>query len=386
MKKNRQLRVLFGLEAADGGALKHLSYLVSSLDPDSFSVTVILSAKRSEKVSPEIIKMQDAGAAVLLLSMERQINLWKDAKSFLLIFFHLMNHRYDIVHAHSSKAGFLFRLAAWINRVPTIIYTPHCFYFQAKTGIKRTFFVWLEKLMGKITHHIIVSNTEKIWAINYHIVTPLKLKSINNAIDFNEYPLPSNGESAKPFLGLKDDLLVVGAIGRLVEQKDWLTYIYAAKEILQHFSNVAFLLVGEGVLLNDLKKKIKQLELEDKIIITGHSSEVSKIYSAIDIFVSTSLWEGLPYVLLEAMWFKKPIVATNLGYHNIIYDNENGFLVEVKDYKILAEKIQALIKNKAMSIEMGERGHHLVKSSFSFNEFVKKHEVLYLSCFKDKET
>lgn len=376
--KNKKLRILFGVEAADGGALKHLSYLVRNLDRTYFDVTVILSNKRSEKVFHEIAKMEKAGTTVLLLPMERNINVWKDAKSFFKILSHISMDSYDIVHAHSSKAGVLFRIAAWVKRIPTIIYTPHCFYFQSKNGIRRMFYVGIEKLLGTITHYLVVSNTEKVWATNYKIVKPKKLKNINNAIDFTEYPLLCEDESTKRNMGFNDDSIIVGAIGRLVEQKDWLTYIYAAKEIVQHFPDVLFLIVGDGYLYHDLKETIKDLNLEGNVIITGYHSEVNKVYSVMDVFVSTSLWEGLPYVLLEAMWFKKPIVATNLGYQNIICDNENGFLVEVKDYKILASKIQELIMNKALSKDMGERGHHLVKSNFSFHEFVKKHESIYL--------
>ena len=129
------------MEAADGGALKHLVYLVSNLDCKRFNITVILSDKRSSKISQDIEKMRGKGATVHLIPMERSINWWKDLQSFLLIFIHLFENRYDVVHAHSSKAGVLFRLAALVRRVPTVIYTPHCFYFQSKVGIKRLFYV-----------------------------------------------------------------------------------------------------------------------------------------------------------------------------------------------------------------------------------------------------
>ena len=210
--------------------------------------------------------------------------------------------------------------------------------------------------------------------------------NINNAIDFNEYPFNYPKEGAKREMGIGDHLTVVGAIGRLVEQKGWLTYLYAAKETLKHFPKMLFLIVGDGVMLNDLKKVIKELDIEDNIVITGYSCDINKVYSAIDIFVNTSLWEGLPYVLLEAMWFKKPIVATNLGYQNIIYENETGFLVDVKDYITLSKKIRELINDKAKGIKMGEKGRSLVESNFSFEEFVKKHERLYCTCTIKSET
>ena len=118
--------------------------------------------------------------------------------------------------------------------------------------------------------------------------------------------------------------------------------------------------------------------IEEKVIITGHLEEISDIYSIIDIFVSTSLWEGLPYVILEAMWFKKPIIASDLGYEGVVYNNENGILVKLGDHHILAKTIINLLKDKALIKEMGEKGHLLINTHFRFESFIKQHEQLYM--------
>jgi glycosyltransferase involved in cell wall biosynthesis len=231
--------------------------------------------------------------------------------------------------------------------------------------------------MGAITDHIVVSNNEKEWAIKCKIAGPEKLLNINNAVDFGEYKARRRKDILKAEMGLGEDTLVIGAIGRLVEQKDWLTYIYAAKETIAHFPEVVFLIVGEGELREYLQETIDFLGMTGKTIITGFYQQIDEIYSVIDIFVSTSLWEGLPYVLLEAMWFKKPIIATDIGYAGIILEDENGFLVTVRDYHLIALRIQQLIQDRDLCRNMGENGYRRVCELFSFEAFVRQHEKVY---------
>jgi glycosyltransferase involved in cell wall biosynthesis len=183
-------------------------------------------------------------------------------------------------------------------------------------------------------------------------------------------------------MGLPENALVVGAIGRLVEQKDWLTYIYAAKETIARFQETVFLIVGEGELCEHLQETIDILGMTNRIIITGYYEQIDEIYSVIDVFVNTSLWEGLPYVLLEAMWFKKPVITTDLGYSDLIQERENGFLVTVRDYSLIAKRIGELIQDQTLRQRMGDNGYRLVSTRFSFEKFVRSHEKLYCQLFK----
>lgn len=382
-RRIKKIRILYGLEAADSGALKHLSYLVTNLNKELFDITVILSTRRSrEYAHRHILRMRRAGAKVVILPMERDIHPWKDLVCLLRIILHLVRNRYDIVHAHSSKAGVLFRLAAWIRRVPYVFYTPHCFYFQGMTGTRKGVYSFVERCMAAITDHIVVSDNERDWAIRCRIAGREKLLTINNAIDFAEYAESRKKDILKQELGLDRGTIVIGAIGRLAEQKDWLTYIYAAKETVERFPETAFLIVGEGELEDFLRDTIEYLGMSEKIIFTGFHDRINEVYSVIDIFVSTSLWEGLPYVLLEAMRFRKPVIATDLGYAGFIKESENGFLVAARDHSLIAKRIGQLIGDRSLGRRMGEKGYDLVCTQFSFEQFVKQHEQAYSSVIK----
>jgi glycosyltransferase involved in cell wall biosynthesis len=371
-----KIKILYGLEAAGGGALKHLVYLVTNLSGKDFDITVILSNKRSENIENEIWKMKYYGINVILMPIKRNIHIY-DLIILIKLFFHIRGSKYDIIHAHSSKAGILFRITAWLNNVPKIYYTPHCFYFQGKRGIKKWLFIIPEKILGLITSGVIVSDGEKRAMLTYNIVPERRIININNAIDFDEYALSKEIKKTKEKFGIKDDHAVVGAIGRLVHQKDWKTYIFAANEVVKKYSNVVFLIIGTGDLLLQIKKTINELNLEKKIILTGYMKDIYKVYGMIDVYVNTSLWEGLPYVFLEAMKYKIPIVATATGNEATIIHEETGFISPIKDYKAIADKIILLIQNKKLALEMGLKGNKWLTQKYSFELFIQQHEMIY---------
>lgn len=357
--------------------MKHLTYLVTHLDKETFDITVILSPNRPDRIDSEIEKLKQSGARIMEMSMRRQFNLFKDLFLIYRIYRHLRRNRYDIIHAHSSKAGFTFRLAAWLSGSASVVYTPHCFYFQGKKGIRRWFYSRVERWLAGITSYLVVSNNERDYALQYGIATEEKLITINNAIDFIEYDSRAQSEQIRKKFGIAEDSIVIGSVGRLTEQKDLVTYIYAAREVVKEHSNVVFLVAGDGELKEELQSLIAALHLQSKVLIIGHYSNISDIYAVIDIFVSTSLWEGMPYVILEAMWFKKPVVASDLGYKGLLHDKENGFLVKAGDYTGFAEIIKILLRNNNLMREMGEKGHSLVNTHFNFTSFIRQHESFY---------
>lgn len=372
-----RIKLLYGLEAAGGGALKHLVYLTTRLNNKIFDITVILSDSRDEDITDPVKKMENAGANVLLVPMCRNINPFRDLPAFFKLVSLIRKEKFDLIHAHSSKAGAVFRLAAFVCRVQRIYYTPHCFYFQGKTGFKKVCFVLLEKLLAIATTGIIVSENEQHVAIQNKVIAASKLININNAVDFDDYRQNHETEHTKAALGIHPGAFVVGSVGRLVPQKDWKTYVYAANEVLKFYPKTVFLIVGEGELRSRIQKLICRLNLEGKVMITGYMKAIYKIWGIIDLFVNTSLWEGLPYVFLEAMQYGKPVIATNTGNETLVVDQENGFVCAQKDYQSIAEKIISLIRDREMAVRMGENGNRTVHDHYSFKVFIQQHEQLY---------
>lgn len=381
MIENKKIKILFGLEAADAGALKHLTYLVTNIDSACFDITVILSPNNSGRMQKAIIKMRQVNAKVILIPMSKKLRVFKDAYTIYKLVVYLSKHDYDVVHAHSSKAGAIFRIAAWLCKVKIILYTPHCFYFQGKKGFLNRYYRYIEKLLGKISTCVIVSSNEKHWVLKYGIVPACKIKNINNAIDLLEYiPLCAHDASLNKSCFSLGGTVITG-IGRLTNQKDWFTYIYAANEILKTRQDVSFLIVGDGEMGNALIRLVQHLGIGHKVLFTGYIENIAEVFSFTDIFVSTSLWEGLPYVLLEAMWYQKPIIASNLEYKGILQDRQNALLFKVMDYLDLASKIEHLINDHFLMNEIALTGHKSIALQFDFETFVGRHERLYKNLF-----
>ncbi|MBJ6367820.1 glycosyltransferase family 4 protein [Snuella sedimenti] len=375
MKK--KTRILYGIESAGGGSLKHLVYLTTKLNREIFEIAVIYSNARGEDILNQLNEMKNRGVNLIHLPMSRSIHLIKDLKSLIFLIRFINKSEFDIVHAHSSKAGFLFRLAAYLNGVEKIFYTPHCFYFQGVKGIKKRIFCFFERILVKISTQIIVSQNEFKAAIDNKISNSSKLSVINNAIYFEDHRTNFKVHQKYAKYNIKKESFVVGAIGRLAHQKDWETYIFAANEVLKKHPKTVFLIVGSGEQEGELRRLILELGLNSKIILTGYIKDIHNIYGMMDIFVSTSLWEGLPYVFLEAMQYKKPIVATNSSHQDLNFNDDNAFLCPIKDYKYISNKIISLIENKQLVKQMGDKGRELLERKYSFERFVKKHEELY---------
>lgn len=377
----KKIKVLYGLEAGGGGALKHLSYLVCHLDKELLDVTVAVSPARSAvECNAEAEKMRASGAEVILLPMAKKISPWPDLVALVRIYRLLGRSRYDVVHAHSSKAGVLFRVAAWLRNVPMILYTPHCFYFQSETSfLQKYFYFGVELLLAAVTHRVIVSDSEKK-ALRAHPLFPAgKALVINNAIRLPGPPVPPCTARIKQELDVNQGHFVVGAIGRLEPQKDWDTYLRAAQLVVQRRPDTTFLIVGSGSEDRKIRHAVRKLGLGNHVRVTGYLPQTESIYAIMDIFVSTTRWEGLPYVFLEAMRHKKPIVTTAHGNDSVVLDNKTGRVVPRRDHHAIAESIIQLIDNKEQVVALGNNGYRHLTEHFRFDVFLQKHQALYLA-------
>jgi len=373
----KKIKIIYGLEAVGGGALKHLTYLVTRLNKEHFDIVVVLSNQRKDQSEFEIEQMINSGVNVIFLPIPKRIHIIKDFWITIKIFSILRKGNFDIIHAHSSKAGGIFRVAAFILGSRNVLYTPHCFYYQGKVGFKRSIFLNIEKILAKLSSFIIVSENEKKEILKYKIIKKDRIQNINNAIDFNEYQHSIEINTTLKEFNIPKGYFIVGSIGRLTHQKDWETFVFAANEVLKKYPKTVFIITGDGELKNEIKKLIFTLGLERNIMLTGYVQEIHKILGIMDIFVSTSLWEGLSYVILEAMSYKKPVIATDTGNEYVIEHKISGFITPVKDYHTIASKISELINDKQKAMKMGKEGKNILIQKYSFEFFINRHEELY---------
>ena len=177
-------------------------------------------------------------------------------------------------------------------------------------------------------------------------------------------------------LGIGQNDIVVGFVGRLVPAKGLLCLLAAIKQIKREFPNVVLLIVGDGPQRAELQLKARDLSL--KTVFAGYQIETPPYYALMDVFALPSLFEGLPVVVLEAMAMEKAVVATNVGgTPDIVIEGGNGFLVPTRDVERVASALRKLIANESLRTTMGRVGRALVQKSFLWDDIVGKVEKVY---------
>lgn len=214
-----RIKLLYALESAGGGTLKHVVYLATRLNPERFEITVVLPEEKYEKdTEAAVVWMRQKGVCVDIIRMNQRISL-NDIVSLYKIYRYLQKQKFDVVHAHSSKAGALFRIAAHWAKTRVVVYTPHCFYFNARKGLSRKFYTGIERFLARMTHAIVVSGPEQESLQSERIVPLKEVAVIDNAIDPNDYPI-IDSHRLRCSGNISEDQIVVIGVGRLVKQKN----------------------------------------------------------------------------------------------------------------------------------------------------------------------
>lgn len=332
------------IHEASGGCGKHVLDLAEYLDKSKFDITVIYGEERADNSYLERKKQIDKRVRFISLkNFVRDVNPRKDLLCFYELNKIIKKSKPDIVHCHSSKAGVLGRIAAKKNAVTKIIYTPHAYAFQAPevNEINKYIYIIVERLLSKYTTSctINVSEGERREAIKNKIDKPEKFYVIYNG-------LPSykkvNKEQIKDDLRISKDIQIVGTTARIAPQKDPYTFIKIAEEVAKKKKKVIFLYVGDGPLKEDVEIMIKKDNLQNNVRLLGYRTDCDDLIQIFDTYLLTSVYEGLPYSLIEAIRAGVPVVATNVtGNNEVIINGENGVLFEKGDY---VEGADAVIK------------------------------------------
>ena len=187
------------------------------------------------------------------------------------------------------------------------------------------------------------------------------------------------GNAVREKYGIPKNALVIGNIAVFREQKCIPVWLKAFQEINKKHPEVYGILVGAGPKEEEIKALIKELDLTERVILTGLQTDTVSYFSAMDIFMMSSAFEGLPIALLEAMSMKCAVVSTKAGgVAEVICEPENGLLCEVGDIKFLAEKAIRLIENKTLREKFQVEARNRVETKFSLEAMVQKLQEIYL--------
>jgi glycosyltransferase involved in cell wall biosynthesis len=390
MDKLKVIHIITMLEL--GGAQQNTIYTVTHLNTERF-YPVLISGKGGlldETVRNLSIKKY------FVTYLKRKINPIFDVLALFNILIILFKENPDIVHTHSSKAGILGRWAAFLVKIlkllffttrrikkmrPLIIHTFHGFGFNDyQNMITKNLFILIEQITEKITDKFIAVSEQNIdTGINNRIGLRNKYVLIRSGVkikDFSEVKIDKGLKKRE--LGIKDNDRVVTTIGPFKPQKNLSDYIELANLVLMKISNVKFIIIGDGEQRNLLLNRVKQLKLENNILFLGWRKDIPELLAITDIFVMTSLWEGLPRSIVEAMLSEKPVIAYSVdGVKEIVKDNVTGFLINPKNIKLMSEKLLFLLNNTDLIYKFGKMAKTTIDISFDIDYMVKQQESLY---------
>lgn len=211
-----------------------------------------------------------------------------------------------------------------------------------------------------------------------HGVPAKRCLVIENAIDTQQYARRQSTADAKARLGFTAGRTLIGAVGRLADEKNFAGLIRAVARLIDGGLDIELAIIGEGKQREELECLIAALNCRDRIRLLGYRTDTVDLYQAMDVFVLSSLREGLPNVLLEAMALQVPVVATRIaGVPRLVRDEANGLLVEPGDAGQLAEAVSRLFKDCDLRRRLGTAGRRTIEESYSFDARMAKVRAVY---------
>ena len=363
-----------------GGAQETVILIAQMLDQSRWDVHV-LSGPQTGSEGSLIENARERGIPLTIEPMlVRQVNPVKDLLALVRLIRFIRRGRYTIVHTNSSKAGILGRWAAYLAGVPIIVHTVHGWgHHERQHPLVRGYYILLERATQRITDRLIVvspRNTKKGLADG--IATPAKYVTIRSGIELDRFRQPARPrEAVRAELGIPVDAAVVGTVTRLSLQKAPLDFVAAAALVAAQRPGAHFVIVGDGPLRAEVEAQRAALGLTEYVHLTGLRGDVPDLMHSFDVFALTSLWEGLPRVLPQAMAAGLPIVATAVdGNAEAVTDGANGFLTPPGDPHAMAAALLQLLEDPALSRQMGEAGQARAKE-FGAHKMVNDVAVLY---------
>lgn len=368
-------KLLLISESMSGGLRKHIVQLIKNLDQNEFEIFFIHGTNTiDEAFKKEYENLSRIAKIIPCRSFVREININNDLKTLKFVSTAIKEINPDIIHCHSSKAGVIGRLAAKINSVSKVYYTPHAYSFLAPEfhDVKRYIFIFIEKLLSRFftTKTFNVSEGERKAAIKAHLDKKEKFKVVYNGLP--EAFLP-NKKEIRNLLDLPFDKIIIGNNARMSEQKNPMFFFEIAKMTLEKDNRFHFVWTGSGPLEKSMKEFARENGILDNVSFLGDRKDSEFMVAAYDIFFISSLYEGLPYAPLEAMRASVPIIATNVvGNREIVSENENGFLLDNRDEFIF-------LVNKILSdSKFSSNSYELFRKKFSLEEMIRSISYEYV--------
>jgi glycosyltransferase involved in cell wall biosynthesis len=370
-----------------GGAQENTMLTADYLDNHQWQVDVLAGTQTGSEGSI-IDEVRNRNIPLFLeASLVREINPLKDIIALCRLIRLIRKHRYHIVHTHSSKAGIIGRWAAWLAGVPVIVHTVHGWgHHDHQHPLVRKFYILLERLTLKITDQLIaVSGKNILKGLDDGIGHYEDYSVIRSGIELERFGHPQiDRQTMRKKLGIPLNATVIGTVTRLSPQKAPLDFIQAATLLAEKCENVYFIMVGDGPLHDKVREKAQENNISQKLIMTGLRRDIPELMNCFDMFVLSSLWEGLPRVIPQAMASGLPVIATDIdGSAEIISSEKNGILVPPGKPDCIANAVIKILDHPKIRADLKNAALTTVHE-YSAQKMVALIETLYIKLLEKK--
>jgi glycosyltransferase involved in cell wall biosynthesis len=374
----RVLNIITRLER--GGAPQALLETIRRMSPE---FEIDLATGKTDDAELDLTQETiDSGIPLIHVpDMRRNPHPIRDIRAIRHLMRIIKDGGYQIVHTHTSKAGFLGRVAARLCKVPAVVHSPHGTILEGYFSSAVTqFYTILERITAPVSQAIICLTEREI---DQYLAAKIGQReqyvAIHNGIDIAAYSQTTQSrQDVRRSLSIPPEAIVLITVGRLVPVKGQADLIAALPGVLQCHPETILLTVGEGELHDALVGQAKRLGVETDIRFLGWRTDIANLLGASDIFVLPSLNEGLGLVLIEAMAQRLPAVATRVGgVPEVVMDGETGVLVPAQMPGHMTDALNTLIANPARMRRMGEAGYQRAVAEFSISSTVEQTEHIY---------
>jgi glycosyltransferase involved in cell wall biosynthesis len=358
-----------------GGPSVHAVLLTKYLNNERYE-SVLVSGSLSEGEGDMGYLLDDLDLRHLQMkALGREISLFNDFQAIWELYRLFRREKPDIVHTNMAKAGMIGRIAAFLAGVPIIVHTFHGHVFSGYfSPLKSNIFIGVEKMLSYISTAIItISRQIKDDICDRYRITPAdKVSIIPLGFELDKFDPKENYRNyfRKKF-EIADDAQIVGIVGRITAIKNHELFVKIAAHVTKKFPDVHYLVIGDGELKPAIEAMANNLDLAKRMHFSGWIRETAKIYADLDILLLTSINEGTPVTLIEAMHYAIPVISTAVGgVPDIIIDKQTGFLVNSFDPADFLRVIDDLINHPEKRNQAGNQAKKFIDHHFTIDRLV----------------
>ena len=319
----------------------------------------------------------------------REISPWKELKTYFFLKKVCRKEKFDVVHTHTSKAGIIGRIAGRHAGVPLVVHTIHGLAFHPyQSKWKNRLYIFLEKVAAKYCDEIYcVAQAMIDQSLAVGIGKKEMFKVVYSGMDIVKFLNAKPDPELKKSLGIPDNAVVFATVARLFPEKGYEDFIPSAIRIAEKYPQACFLLIGNGILMDSIKKNVETAGVAERFFFPGLVSpgDVHKYLALSDALVHLSLHEGLPRAAVQSLGCGNPVIGYNLdGTPEVVLRGETGWLIEPRDLDEVVSAMSEVIEKPETAKQYGQNGKALVGNLFGWHRMADTLLELYETALKKK--